>query len=136
MALERGTDLKAVMSSSAACTQSCVCPRPVSISGDSGALFIGFMPAESTHSAEAFNPCPLTAPSLHGSPLYMDMFYFHSSFLLAALSAAQQGTNSLLIGTYLGKGRNPIFLSNRYSLPLSSSSSCTDVLVSNFQASM
>lgn len=38
----------------------------------------------------------------------MDMFYFHSSILLDALSAAQRGTSSLLLGTYLGKGRNPI----------------------------
>lgn len=55
--------------------------------------------------------CSAPAPSLLGSPLYMDMFYFYSSFLLAALSAAQQGTNSPLIGTYLGNVRNPIFLS-------------------------
>ena len=61
---------------------------------------------------EAFNSCPVTAPSLHGFPLYMDMFCFNSSFLLAALSVAQRGTHLLFIGTYLGKGRNPIFLSN------------------------
>ncbi len=67
----------------------------MSVSGDSGTLFTGFTPVESAHSGEAFNPCPLPAPSLHSSPLYMDMFYFHSSFLLAALSVAQQGTNSL-----------------------------------------
>lgn len=96
-------------------------PLLVSISRDSGTLFTGFMPMENTHSGEAFNPCPLTAPSLPGFPLYMDMFCIHSSFLLAALSAAQQGTKSLLIGTYLGKGRNPIFLNNPYSLPLPSS---------------
>lgn len=82
-----------------------------------GTLFTGLTPVESTHSGEAFNPCPLSAPFLHSSPLYMDMFYFYSSFLLAALLAAQQGTNSLLIGTYLGNRRNPIFLRNPYSLP-------------------
>lgn len=106
-------------------------PLALSVSGDSGTLFTGFMPVESTHSGEAFNPCPLPAPSLHSSPLYMDMFYFHSSFLLAALSVAQQGTNSLLIGTYLGNGRNLIFLSNP---PLSSS--CPVLLVSNSQSYM
>lgn len=109
-------------------------PRAASVSRDSGTLFTGFTPVESTHSGEAFNPCPLPAPCLRSSPLYMDMFYFHSSFLLAALSAAQQGTNSLLIGTYLGSGRNPIFLSEPYSLPLSSS--CPVLLVSNSQASI
>lgn len=77
---------------------------------------LGFMCVKSTHSGKAFNPCPLTAPSLHGFPLYMDMFCFSSFFLLAALSVAQRGTYSLFIGTYLGKGRNPIFLSNPYSL--------------------
>lgn len=49
----------------------------------------GFMPVESTHSGKAFNPCPLAAPSLRGFPLYMDMFCFSSSFLLAALSVTQ-----------------------------------------------
>lgn len=61
---------------------------------------------------EEFNPCLVTTPSLHGFPLYKDMFCFSSSFLLAALSVAQQGTRSLFIGTYLGKGRNPMFLSD------------------------
>lgn len=84
----------------------------MSVSRDSGTLFTGFTPVESSHSGETFNPWPLPAPSLHSYPLYMDMFYFHISFLLAALSAAQQGINSLLIGTYLGNGRNPIFSSN------------------------
>lgn len=87
-------------------------PLSVSACRDSG-----FMRVTSTHSAKAFNPCPLTAPSLHGFPLYMDMFCFSSFFLLAALSVAQRGTYSLFIGTYLGKGRNPMFLSNPYSLP-------------------
>lgn len=107
----------------------------MSVSGDSGTLFTGFMPVESTHSGEAFNPCPFPAPSLHSSPLYMDMFYFHSSFLLAALSVAQQGTNSLLIGTYLGNGRNPIFLSNPYppSVLFLPSSSCLKLIfITNF----
>lgn len=53
-------------------------PQSVSINTDSGAIFTGFMPGESTHSGEAFNPCLLTAPSFHVSPLYMDMFCFHS----------------------------------------------------------
>lgn len=106
-----------------------VCLLLVSISRDSGTLFTGCMPTENTHSGEAFNPCPLAAPALPDFPLYMDMFCIRSSFLLAALSAAQQGTNSLLIGTYLGKGRNPIFLNNPYSLPLPS---CTCNKLSSF----
>lgn len=72
----------------------------------------GFRPWNAGEPGAAFNPCPLPAPSLHGFPLYMDMFCLNSSFLLAALSAAQRGTHSLFIGTYLGKGRNPVFLSN------------------------
>lgn len=72
----------------------------------------GLCPWKAGEPGEAFNPCPLTAPSLHGFPLYMDMFCFNSSFLLAALSVALRGTHSLFIGTYLGKGRNPMFLSN------------------------
>lgn len=92
-------------------------PQAVSVRRDLGTLFTGFMPVESLYSGEAFNPCPLPFPSLYSSPLYMDMFYFHSSCLLAALSAAQQGTNSVLIGTYLGNVRNLIFLSNHCSLP-------------------
>lgn len=44
-----------------------------------------------------------------------------SPFPQAALSAAQRGTNSLLIGTYLGNDRNPIVLSNCCSLPLPNS---------------
>lgn len=91
--------------------------QAVSVWRDPETLFTGFMPVESLHSREAFNPCPLPVPSLYSSPLYMDMFYFHSSCLLAALSAAQQATNSILIGTYLGNVRNLIFLSNHCSLP-------------------
>lgn len=84
-------------------------PLYVSVTRDSG-----FMSVESWGT---FNPCPVIAPSLHGFPLYMDMFCFDSSFLLAALSVAQRGTHSLFIGTYLGKERNPMFLSNPSSLP-------------------
>lgn len=102
--------------------------QATSVNGDPGTLFT-FTPVESSHSGEAFNPCPLPTPSLHSAPLYMDMFYFRSSCLLAALSAAQRGTNSILIGTYLGNVRNPIFLSNPCSLP---QSSCSLLFVSNF----
>lgn len=93
---------------------------------------LGFMCVKSTHSGKAFNPCPLTAPSLHGFPLYMDMFCFSSFFLLAALSVAQRGTYSLFIGTYLGKGRNPMFLSNPYSLPWPVLSALTCITLSIF----
>lgn len=76
-------------------------------------------------------PAPLLLPL---SPAFLSIWTCSvstGSFLPAALSAAQQGTNSLLIGTYLGKGRNPIFLNNSYSLPLPS---CT--CKKNFQASL
>lgn len=92
-------------------------PQPVSVSRDSGTLFTGFLPVESLHSGEAFNPCPLPVPSVYSSPLYMDMFYFHSSCLLAALSPAQRGTNSILIGTYLVNVRN-IFEQQLFPLPV------------------
>lgn len=139
MALECGIDLKTV--SSLAEVQlpmlnhahtrpaSCVSQRGL---GDS---FTGFRPVESTHSGEAFNPCPLPAPSLHSSPLYMDMFYFHSSFLLVALSAAQQGTDSLFNRYLFGQWeKSHFFFSKPHSLPLSSS--CPALLVSNAQASI
>lgn len=97
------------IASSAASAQSC---SQQSLSLWQSAGTPGFRPWKAGEPEAAFNPCPLPAPSLHGFPLYMDMFCLNSSFLLAALSAAQRGTHSLFIGTYLGKGRNPVFLSN------------------------
>lgn len=73
----------------------------MSVSGDSATLFTGLTPVESSDSGEAFNPCPHPAPSPQLSSLYGHVL-FPQPFLLAALSAAQQGTNSLLIATYLG----------------------------------
>lgn len=97
------------IASSAASAQSC---SQQSLSLWQSAGTPGFRPWKAGEPGAAFNPCPLPALSLHGFPLYMDMFCLNSSFLLAALSAAQRGTHSLFIGTYLGKGRNPVFLSN------------------------
>lgn len=73
-----------------------------------GGLLAGLGPEESTDSGETFNPCPLPAPSPHSSRLYMDMFYF-SLLPCRQLSRAK---SSLFRGTYLGRGRNPLFLSN------------------------
>lgn len=54
--------------------------------------------------------------------------------MLAALSTAQQGTNSLLISTYLGNGRTPIILVNLHSPHLSSY--CPTLLIRGHQLSI
>lgn len=53
------------LSSAALCSITLtVGPQGESVSGDLGTLFTGLEPVESTHSGEAFNPCPQPAPVL------------------------------------------------------------------------